>query len=172
VERREDPTPPPARTGAIETGNDRDRDGIFDTLDRCPDEPRRGEGSGADAGCPAMAQERESPNLAVLLSLEPNSSVLKEGKQFDLWSGLGDAILEAKMCAGIQAFVVGDDPASRALRKSRCAAAEHFLLLKGIDKEDIVVDANADPSELIQRGMAAERLRNGVLLTPHDECPR
>lgn len=115
---------------------------------------------------------REGPNLAILLTLDEKSAVIEQGKSFELWSGLGDDILKARMCARVEIFAVDQSIGARALRQRRAAAAERVLLLKGLPRELIVVVADADPSELMARGLDAESLRNGVLLTPLGECPR
>jgi hypothetical protein len=105
------------------------------------------------------------------LTLDEKSAVIEQGKSFELWSGLGDAILEARMCARVELFAVDQDRRARALRQRRATAAERVLLLKGLPQERIVVHADADPSELMARGLDVESLRNGVLLTPLDQCP-
>ena len=143
-------------------------------IDVCPDEAGPAKTDGIRRGCPTVQVAIEGPNVAILLNLEPESTALENAKQFETWNGLADAILKSDMCAWVQTFsAADDDSAARSLGQRRATAAEAFLLSKGFSKERMVVEPNADPSELIQRGLDAERLRNGILLTPREdyECP-
>jgi OmpA-OmpF porin, OOP family len=167
------PKPPPVAPepagGAVEGNGDRDHDGVPDAQDDCPDTAGQASRPERNPGCPQLTYAREGPNVAILLSLDPKSATLEKGKDFEVWSSLADAILKAEMCAEIQTFVIVDDPASHALSKRRAAVAEQFLLHKGFTKERLLVKPSADPNELVEQGVAAEQLRNGVLLVPREQ---